>query len=68
MKCFMVSLSDAPFGGGRCAYGGSATSRILRSSSRMAEYLGARESSVTSTTAETHSFPHVAFQNGTRAV
>lgn len=34
----------------------------------MREYFGARDIKVTSTTAETHSLPHVAFQNGTMAV
>lgn len=47
------------------AYSGNSMSRTLRSSSRIIEYLGARDVSVPWTTAETHSAPNRAFQNGT---
>ena len=39
--------------------------RTLRSRSRIIEYFGAREVRVPCTTAETHSAPNLAFQNGT---
>jgi hypothetical protein len=62
----MVCARPAPLGGSFCAYSGSGISRTLLSSSRIAEYFGARDVRTPWTTAETQSAPNRAFHAGTK--